>query len=168
MRYERTLPGAKRRIYQLLALYGPGAETLRVRLHRGRGVKIGDRCFIGTAVIIETQFPQLVQIGNGVDIGIRTTIIAHQQGEKADEHKPSVTIGDDVFIGPGAIILPHVTIGDGAVINAGAVVTKSVPPLTMVSGNPATPMARCGVPLGRRTPMREFYARLKPIRRPNT
>jgi acetyltransferase-like isoleucine patch superfamily enzyme len=97
---------------------------------------------------------------------MRTTIVAHQQGELADESKPAVVIGDDVFIGPGAIVLPHVTIGDGAVVNAGAVVTKSVPPLTMVSGNPARPVARCGVPLGRRTPMREFYGRLRPIRRP--
>jgi acetyltransferase-like isoleucine patch superfamily enzyme len=166
MRYESTWPGAKRRILQLVALYGPGAEGLRVKLHRWRGVRIGERCFIGTAVIVETQFPRLVQIGDGVDIGMRTTIIAHQQGERADESKPSVVIGNDVFIGPGTIILPHVTIGDGAVVNAGAIVTKSVPPLTMVSGNPATPVARCGVPLGRRTPMREFYARLKPIRRP--
>jgi acetyltransferase-like isoleucine patch superfamily enzyme len=166
MRYESTGAGARRRLFQLLALYGPGAEGLRVKLHRWRGVKIGEGCFIGTAVIVETQFPQLVQIGNGVDIGMRTTIVAHQQGEHANESKPSVVIGDDVFIGPGAIILPHVTIGDGAVVNAGAVVTKSVPPLTMVSGNPAAPVARCGVPLGRRTPMREFYGRLKPIRRP--
>jgi acetyltransferase-like isoleucine patch superfamily enzyme len=165
MRYEATGAGAWRRLLQLLALYGPGAETLRVKLHRARGVRIGEGSFIGTAVIIETAFPHLVQIGNGVDIGMRTTIVAHQQGEHADESKPSVVIEDDVFIGPGAIVLPHVTIGHGAVVNAGAVVTKAVPPLTMVSGNPAAPVARCGVPLGRRTPLREFYGRLKPIRR---
>lgn len=165
MRYEPTLPGARRRVLALLALYGPGAETTRVRLHRLRGVQIGAGCFIGTAVIIETAFPQLVEIGNRVDIGMRTTIVAHQQGEPADESRSSVRIEDDVFIGPGAIVLPHVTIGKGAVVTAGSVVTTSVAPLTMVRGNPAEPVARCQIPLGRSTPLREFYRGLKPIRR---
>jgi acetyltransferase-like isoleucine patch superfamily enzyme len=153
MRHESTLAGAKRRLLAILALYGPGAETTRVRLHRARGVKIGEGCFIGTDVIIETAFPHLVEIGSRVDLGMRTTIVAHQQGEVADESVPSVKIGDDVFVGPGAVI------------NAGSVVTTSVPPLTMVRGNPAEPVARCGVPLGRSTPMREFYRKLRPIKR---
>ncbi len=165
MRYESTLAGARRRLLAILALYGPGAETTRVRLHRARGVRIGSGCFIGTDVIIETAFPHLVDIGDRVDLGMRATIVAHQQGEVADEGKPSVRIGDDVFVGPGSLLLPHVTVGDGAVITAGSVVTTSVPPLTMVRGNPAEPVARCWVPLGRSTPMREFYRRLRPIKR---
>lgn len=165
MRYESTVGGARRRLLALIALYGPGAETTRVRLHRLRGVRIGSGCFIGTDVIVETAFPQLVEIGNRVDLGMRTTIIAHQQGEHADESRPSVRIKDDVFIGPGSIILPHVTIGQGAVVTAGSVVTTSVPPLTMVRGNPAQPVARCRVPLGRSTPLREFYRGLKPMQR---
>ena len=113
-----------------------------------RGVRVGSECFIGTAVIIETAFPHLIEIGDRVDLGMRTTIVAHQQGEHADEGTASVRIGDDVFIGPGLILLPHVTIGDGAVVTAGSVVTTSVPPLTMVRGNPAQPVASCRVPLG--------------------
>jgi len=123
--------------------------------------------FFGTHtenVLIETAHPQLVSIGRGVDIGARTTIIAHQQGEAVDS-EPTVRIGDDVFIGPSVTLLPHVTIGDGAVVVAGSIVTKSVPPLTMVQGNPAGPVARCRVPLGRRTPMREFYKGLTPLKR---
>lgn len=165
MRYESTLAGARRRLLALIALYGPGAETTRVRLHRLRGVKIGTGCFIGTDVIIETAFPHLVEIGDRVDLSMRTTIVAHQQGEVADENEPSVRIEDDVFIGPGSILLPHVTVGHGAVVTAGSIVTTSVPPLTMVRGNPAEPVARCGVPLGRGTPLREFYRHLRPIRR---
>ena len=49
MRYESTLAGARRRLLALIALYGPGAETTRVRLHRLRGVKIGSGCFIDAA-----------------------------------------------------------------------------------------------------------------------
>ncbi len=164
MRYESTTAGAKRRVLAILALYGPGAETVRVRLHRRRGVKIGSGCFVGTDVILETAFPHLIEIGDRVDIGMRTTMIAHQQGEIADESKPSVRIEDDVFIGPGSMILPHVTIGAGAVVTAGSIVTTSVPPLTMVRGNPAEPVATCKVPLGRSTPLREFYRGLRPVR----
>jgi acetyltransferase-like isoleucine patch superfamily enzyme len=164
VRNERFLEGALRRILQLIALYGPGADTLRVRLHRWRGVEIGDGTFIGTDVLIETAHPQLVSIGTGVDIGARTTIIAHQQGEAVTDER-TVRIGNDVFIGPSSTLLPHVTIGDGAVVVAGSVVTKSVPPAMMVQGNPAAPVARCGVPLGRSTPMREFYRGLTPLKR---
>ena len=48
-----------------------------------------------------------------------------------------VTIGDDVWIGAGAIVLPGVTVGNGAVIAAGAVVTRTVAPFTVVAGVPA-------------------------------
>jgi maltose O-acetyltransferase len=48
-----------------------------------------------------------------------------------------VHIGDNVWIGRSAIILPGVTIGDNAVVAAGAVVTKDVPDATLVAGNPA-------------------------------
>ena len=46
-------------------------------------------------------------------------------------------IGDYVWIGYRAIVLPGVTIGNGAVVGAGAAVSKDVPPFTIVAGNPA-------------------------------
>lgn len=48
------------------------------------------------------------------------------------------TIGNDVWIGHGAFILPGVTVGDGAVIAAQSVVTKDVPAYAVVAGSPAT------------------------------
>lgn len=48
-----------------------------------------------------------------------------------------ITIGNDVWIGAGAKVLPGVTVGDGAVIGAGSVVTKNVLPYSVVAGNPA-------------------------------
>jgi maltose O-acetyltransferase len=49
----------------------------------------------------------------------------------------AVIIGNSVWVGGGAIILPGVSIGDGAVVAAGAVVTKDVPAYVVVAGNPA-------------------------------
>lgn len=168
---ERPFVGARNRVLQVLALYAPGAATLRPALHRLRGVHIGPDVFIGTDAIIETAQPHLVSIGKGAVIGIRTVIIAHFRSEGAEaaaeadpRGRPTVRIEDDVFIGPGVIILPNVTIGRGAVVNAGSVVTRSVPALTMVQGNPAQPVARFGVPLGMHTPLKEFYRTLKPIK----
>lgn len=48
-----------------------------------------------------------------------------------------VVIGNHVYIGTDALIMPGVTIGDNALVAAGSVVTKSVPPRTVVAGNPA-------------------------------
>jgi acetyltransferase-like isoleucine patch superfamily enzyme len=63
-----------------------------------------------------------------------------KQVKKIKDHivsKGDIVIGNDVWIGYGALILPGVTIHDGAVIGAKAVVTKDVEPYTIVAGNPA-------------------------------
>jgi heptaprenylglycerol acetyltransferase len=166
-----SLAGVRNRALQLAALYSPGGDTIRPMLHRRRGVKIGRRTWVGFDTLIEPSYPHRVEIGDRVAIGIRVLILAHfahlgrnresSSGELDD--RVSVRIEDDVFIGPGAIIMPNVTIGRGAVVTSGSVVTRSVAPLTMVQGNPAQPIARCGVPLGLDTPVKEFYARLTPI-----
>ncbi len=52
-------------------------------------------------------------------------------------HKGDTVIGNDVWIGYSATIMPGVTIGDGAIISAQAVVTRDVPPYAIVGGNPA-------------------------------
>ncbi|SEH31211.1 Hexapeptide repeat of succinyl-transferase [Selenomonas sp. KH1T6] len=57
-------------------------------------------------------------------------------------HNPPVVIGNDVWIGFNALIVPGVTIGDGAVVAAGAVVTKDVLPYTIVGGVPARPIRK--------------------------
>lgn len=165
------LRAIRNRVFQILALYAPGGDTVRIWLHRARGVKIGEGCWIGAGALIDPGFPHRVQIGNRVSLGIRCTIVAHFEYKGRDRKtgqavtdEVSVRIEDDVFIGAGAIILEDVTIGHGAVVAAGSVVSRSVPPLTMVQGNPAKPIARCGVPLGLHTPFAEFARSLRPIR----
>jgi len=56
---------------------------------------------------------------------------------KLQETAEPITIGDNVWIGGAAVILPGITIGNNAVVGAGAVVTKNVEPFTVVAGNPA-------------------------------
>jgi heptaprenylglycerol acetyltransferase len=167
--HEHFLSGMKNRILQELAKCMPGAFTVRVLLHRWRGVKIGQRVHIAYGVVIETAYPHWVFIGNNVQIGIRSTIVAHLHGlppwkAEQQEDYSSVRIEDDAYLGPGVIVLPNVTIGCGAVITAGSVVTRSVPPMTIVQGNPAKPIAQCEIPLKWDTPYKEFLSRLRPLK----
>lgn len=60
----------------------------------------------------------------------------------ADRRSDRVIVGNDVWIGHAAILLPGVTIGDGAVIAAGAVVSRDVEPYTIVGGVPARPIRK--------------------------
>lgn len=146
------------RILQLVAMISPGGQNLRVSLHRARGVSIGRNVWISSNVVLETEFPKLITIGDNAFIGIGVIVIAHFK-----ESCRGVRIGKQAFIGPGAIILPNVEIGEGAVVTAGSVVTNSVPAMTVVQGNPAVPVARCGVPLLPDTPLMKFSICLKPL-----
>src|SRR5438876_5785413 len=155
---EPLLRGLCNRILQILARVAPGAMTARVRLNRWRGVHIGKNVWIGYDAIIETSHPHLVTIRDRAAIGIRATIIAHNREQRG------VVIEEDAALGAGVIVLPNVTIGRGAVVTAGSVVTKSVPPKTMVQGNPARPIATVETSFGLGVSLKEFAKGLRPIR----
>jgi len=154
---ENWLRGACNRFFQILARALPGAETLRVMLHRARGVHIGEKVWIGYDVILDTSRPYLITLEDRVSLSMRVIIIAHFRESQG------VRIEQDAFVGPGAIILPNVVIGRGAVVTAGSVVTQSVPPMTVVQGNPAVPVAKCGIPLSDNVKLKEFSRRLKSL-----
>jgi len=154
---EPLFRGFVNRSLQLLARIMPGGQTLRVMLHRSRGVHVGKGVFISEDVILETAHPQFITIEDRAWIGIRATVIAHMRELRG------VKIEQDAFIGPGVTILPNVTVGRGAVVTAGSVVTRSVPPMTVVQGNPAVPVATCGIPLAPQTSVKDFTSRLKPL-----
>jgi acetyltransferase-like isoleucine patch superfamily enzyme len=158
---ENPLRGLLIRVLQMLTMILPGGKNLRVSLHRARGVKIGRNVWISYNVILETGFPQLITIEDDAFIGIGVIVVAHFK-----QLMRGVRIGKQAFIGPGAIILPDVEIGEGAVVTAGSVVTSSVPAMTVVQGNPAVPIAKCGIPLWpEEIPLKEFSRQLKPISR---
>jgi len=157
---EPALRGLTNRLLQHLARIMPGAETIRPALHRARGVKIGKNVWIGYDAILDTSRPYLITLEDGSSIGMRATIIAHFR------ELQGVKIEQDAFVGPGAIILPNVVVGRGAVVTAGSVVTQSVPPMTVVQGNPARPVAKCGVPFRMDVTVKQFSRRLRPLESP--
>lgn len=107
----------------------------------------GDNIFIGENFFANFNLTILdeaeVRIGRNVFIGPNVSIFtachpldAPTRNALAEWAEP-VTIGDNVWIGGAATILPGVTIGDNVVVGAGAVVTKDVPSNVVVGGNPA-------------------------------
>jgi len=154
---ESAVRGFVNRVLQQLARTLPGAQSIRVALHRARGVKIGKNVWIGYDVVLDTSQPFNITLEDGCVISMRTTVLAHFRESKG------VRIERDVFVGAGALILPNVVIGQGAVVAAGSVVTRSVPAGVMVQGNPAVAMAKCGIPLGPKTTLKEFTRHLQPL-----
>ncbi len=130
---------------------GPHKVVLGDRVHFNRGaylgafapVQIGDRTDINRSASIDAR--GAVTIGCDVLIGPYAQLIAYQHGFSSPDRPINVqglvagpiTIGDDVWIGAGAIILAGVTIGNGSVVGAGAVVTHSCPPYSILAGVPA-------------------------------
>ncbi len=105
------------------------------------GVEIGSNCFISTRNW--SKEPYLIKIGNNVAITKDVSIHTHGGGRVVRKDHPDfdifgkVVIEDWAYIGAKSQIMPGVTIGEGALVAAGSIVTKSVPPHTVVGGNPA-------------------------------
>lgn len=115
---------------------------------RSIGVTVGERCrFLDVTEKTFGSEPYLVFIGDHVTITSGVTFITHDGGvwvfreadPDIDVFRP-VTVGNNVFIGINAIIMPGVTVGDNAIIGAGSVVVKNVPSDTVVAGVPARPI----------------------------
>lgn len=108
------------------------------------GVRIGKNARIGRDCTIDARSP--LTIGEHVALSPEVMILAGTHDVNDPEFAQSevgpyaVTIGDHVWIGARAMIMPGVTVGRGAVIGAGAVVTKDVPPLAIMAGVPAKPI----------------------------
>ncbi len=140
------------------------SSSIKSVLLRWRGAKVGTRVKIWRDVWVDDC--RMLELGNdisigksamficggGISIGSRVMIAhgakiissGHRIPDSAEESlrfsgpaAERVTIGDDAWIGAGALVLPGVTIGQGAVVAAGAVVTKDVEPRTIVAGVPA-------------------------------
>ena len=128
---------------RLLSLFGASIRRWTVvygssKIFMPHNLKMGDGCNIGPRV--EVYNKAVVSIGKGCVVSQDSFLCTASHDVSNPDMKLSlgeIRLGDYVWIGARAIILPGVTIGEGAVIAAGAVVTKDVEPWTVVGGNPA-------------------------------
>ncbi|MBI4058741.1 acyltransferase [Candidatus Microgenomates bacterium] len=130
----------RRMFYRLAGMQIGRGSTIHMwaNFYNPAGIKIGQGTIIGDHVFLDGRAP--LKIGNHVDIASYVMIYNSEHdvnSENFGAHVAPVEIGDYVFIGPRAIILPGVTIGRGAVVGAGAVVTRDVPEFAIVGGVPA-------------------------------
>lgn len=105
----------------------------------GKPVTIGRGCFIQQCCTFFGRGG--IAVGNDVFIGPKVNLITINHDPNPDNRAATcgrpIVIEDKVWIGIGATILPGVRLGYGCIVGAGSVVTKDVPAMTVVAGNPA-------------------------------
>ncbi len=136
-------PEARRNVLrELLGSLGEGAEIRPPMLcDYGYQIHIGARTFINYgAVLLDVgtiTIGEDVQVGPNVQFLTPTHPIEPEARRAKWEAAEPITIGNNVWLGGGVIILPGVSIGENTVVGAGAVVTKDLPANVVAVGNPA-------------------------------
>ncbi len=106
----------------------------------GTNITLGDQVFFNfNCTILDVAAVRIgsrTLFGPGVQVYTATHPLDYQERATGLEYAKPITIGEDVWVGGGAIICPGVSIGDRAVIGAGSVVTKDIPADTLAAGNP--------------------------------
>jgi maltose O-acetyltransferase len=104
------------------------------------GLELGRGTFVARNVYLDPGHPWLITIGDDAGLSPGTVVIVHDasmQRHMGCTRIARVVIGNRVFVGVGAIILPGSRIGDDSIVAAGAVVRGDIPPGSLVAGNPA-------------------------------
>ena len=110
----------------------------------GRNIALGNQGYINAGCVFLDSAP--IRIGRRTMLGPAVHVYCADHAHGLDERRRGleralpVTIGEDVWIGGSAILLPGVTVGNGAIVGAGAVVNRDVAAGTRVAGNPARPI----------------------------
>ena len=144
--FNTTAPDADDRrhriLERLLGSIGGGTE-IRPPLYvdYGTNIRIGARCFVNFGLVAldvaAITIGDDVQLGPNVQLLTPTHPVEPEARRAKWESARPITIGDNVWLGGGAIVLPGVTIGADTVVGAGAVVTKDLPAGVVAAGNPA-------------------------------
>ncbi|WKX22997.1 sugar O-acetyltransferase [Streptomyces sp. HUAS CX7] len=143
--YAEDAEAARPLLAELLGSLGAEAHVRPpLYVDYGSNISIGARTFVNynlTALDVAA-----ITIGEDCQIGPNVQLLTPthplEPGPRRDKLEAArpIVIGDNVWLGGGAIVLPGVTVGDNAVIGAGAVVTKDVPANVVAVGNPARPV----------------------------
>lgn len=128
--------------FLLVLAYNIPINSVRVFLHKLRGVRVGKNVFIGLHVIIDRSYPDYIELEDGVMLAGGNHILAHSRAPEFFKGKllsyvAPIKVKKYSWIGINAIILPGVTIGSGSVVSAGSVVSEDIPDNVVVRGNPA-------------------------------
>jgi maltose O-acetyltransferase len=103
------------------------------------GLTHGTNLHVGHPVYVDGLHPWLITIGDHVTLAPYVSIFTHDESLKhhtGTTRLGRVDIGDRVYVGVGATILPGTSIGEDSVVGAGAVVHGEIPPSSLVVGNP--------------------------------
>jgi maltose O-acetyltransferase len=107
----------------------------------GYNIKLGDNVFMNYNCcildVMEVSIGNNVMFAPNVQLYTATHPLEAKARNSGREYAKPISIGNDVWIGGGAIVCPGVNIGNGVVVGAGAVVTKDVPNNVFIAGNPA-------------------------------
>ncbi|MFF4185971.1 sugar O-acetyltransferase [Streptomyces sp. NPDC001691] len=136
-------PADRRRI--LSDLLGSVGDSVRVRApfqcDFGYNIRIGAGTFVNFGGVFLDTGP--ITVGRDVQIGPNVQLLTPTHALDAERRRAGwekalpVTIGDNVWLGGGAIVCPGVTIGANTVVGAGSVVIRDLPPNVLAVGNPA-------------------------------
>ena len=114
----------------------------------GCNLTLGNNVYFNTGCIVldsaQVEIGDYTMVGSGVQICTPQHPLDIEGRRKDLERALPVKIGNDCWIGSGAIILSGVTIGNGTTIGAGSVVTKDIPPMSVAVGNPCRVIKKLG------------------------
>ena len=116
-------------------------RKLRAKLFRELDIGEGTRI---TLTNMDSMFPHLIHIGKNCIFAPQSIVLTHDASYflfTGEYRVAQVSIGDNCFIGYGAIIMPGTKVGDNVVVGAGSVVNKDVPSDSVVAGTPAKVIA---------------------------
>jgi maltose O-acetyltransferase len=138
----RDFDERRRLLGELLGEVGEGVEIRPpLRVDYGSHIRIGARTFANFGLVALDV--AAITIGADVQIGTNVQLLTPthpvEPGPRRDKWEAAepIVIGDNVWLGSGAIILPGVTIGENSVVGAGSVVTRDLPANVVAVGNPA-------------------------------
>lgn len=139
-----------KRVKRFLAMYFPDA-TIRRRFWMETSVELGEGTYLNPNVTVADDYRSeevLLRIGSNCSIApgvVFAPVSTHNNSKRLRasgildslEGRERIAIGDDVWIGANATVLPGVTIGDCSVIGANSLVTRDIPEYSLAYGVPA-------------------------------
>ncbi len=137
--FSQKLRKIKNTILLHLAYVSPTAN-MRIRLHRWRGVSIGQHVYIGMFCLLDNLYPEYIYIEDYVSINAGSMILTHFNPMKRhaailEAKVAPVYIKEGALIAVKSVIMPGVTIGKNSIISAGTILEKNVPDYTLVRSN---------------------------------